>query len=240
MSRTATGAGFSYDAYVADRFDRLHARFKREVPEDDVRLLAVVRHLPPLGGLRVLDLGCGKGRFAKRLRDSGANVIGLDASAAMLREAARGGVPCARGSARRLPFRDAAFDVVLAIEVLEHLGSTGPALDEARRVLRPGGRLVVIDKNAGSLNARRPWVPNLALKWLDERRGLWMYPAGGPVKERWFRPGSLRRAMASRFGPAEVEYLLRPEEAAHQVFRAVPAFRLMTLWTARVPGGGIE
>jgi SAM-dependent methyltransferase len=228
----------AHDAYVAGRFDRLHARFKRDVPADDVRLRALTRALGPISGRQVLDLGCGKGRFAARLNEAGAKVIGLDLSAEML--AGAGGVAFGRvrASARRLPFGDRAFDAVVAVEVFEHLDRDGldAACTEVGRVLKPGGLFAVVDKNAGSWNARRPWLPNLAVKWIDERRGRWMYPAGGPMRERWFWPGWLRRRLARRFVDLRVEHLLTPDEAAHTLFRLVPGARLMTLWTARAPG----
>lgn len=236
MSRHAVlDAGPERDAYVAGRFDHLQGRFKAEVPPDDVRLAALFSALGPLRGARVLDLGCGKGRFAARLRERGARVVGLDLSMAMLRSAR--GLDRVRASARRLPFADGAFDAVVAVEVFEHVGPPEPVLREARRVLRPGGVLAVVDKNAASWNARRPWLPNLVLKWLDERRGRWMYPKGGPVRESWFWPWAFRRLLARQFGAARVEFLLSPSEAGVALFRRVPSARLMTLWTARVPGG---
>ena len=222
-----------HDAIVAARFDESVGRFKAEVSAADVRLRAVLESLGPLAGRRVLDLGCGKGRFAAHLKGSGAEVIGLDLSAAMLASAT--GLARVRASAKRLPFADDAFDAVVAIEVLEHVGAVGPVLDEARRVLKPGGRLAIVDKNAGALDARRPWLPGLVVKWIDERRGLWMYPGGGPVRERWFRPDALKTRLRRDFEGVRVEFLLRPEEAGRLVFRAVPAARLWTLWSARVP-----
>ncbi len=223
----------AHDAIVAARFDESEARFKPRVGPEDVRLLAVLNALGPLEGLRVLDLGCGKGRFAAHLRDRGAEVIGLDLSAAMLGRAC--GLDRVRASARRLPFADSTFGAVVAIEVLEHVGAVEPVLDEARRVLSPGGRLAVVDKNLGALDARRPWLPSAVVKRVDERRGLWMYPAGGPVRERWFWPGALQRRLRRDFAEVRVEFLLRPEEATRRVFRSIPSARLMTLWSARVP-----
>jgi hypothetical protein len=85
------------------------------------------------------------------------------------------------------------------------------------------------------LDARRPWLPAALVKWIDERRGRWMYAAGGPVKERWFRPGGLARRLARDFADVRVDYLLRPQEAHHPLFWAVPRARLMVLWSARVP-----
>lgn len=228
---SATLAPRAHDAEVGARFDAAAARFKVAVPPNDARLAALVRTLGPgLAGQRVLDLGCGKGRFARALAALGAEVVGVDLSASMLAEAS--GFDRARASARSLPFAESVFDVVVAVEVLEHVGAVEPVLREARRVLRPGGRLLVVDKNAHALDHHRPWLPALAVKWLDTRRGRWMYPAGGPVAERWFAPGRLRRAMA-RAGFAElgVEFLLSRSERDRWVFRLIPRARLMTLWS---------
>jgi 2-polyprenyl-6-hydroxyphenyl methylase/3-demethylubiquinone-9 3-methyltransferase len=192
-----------------------------------------------LRGRRVLDLGCGKGRFARILAARGARVIGLDVSAAMLAAAGGAGLDRVQGSARRLPFPAATFDAAIAVEVFEHLESQAidDSCDELRRVLRPGGQFVLVDKNAYAMNARRPWLPALAVKWLDQRRGLWMYPAGGPVRERWFRPAGMRRRLARWFAEVRVRHLLSRDEAGRFPFQAVPATRLFVLWAARSPGG---
>ena len=128
------------------------------------------------------------------------------------------------------------FDAVIAVEVFEHLESIDVVLGEALRVLKPGGVLAVVDKNAGSWNARRPWLPNLVVKWIDERRGRWMYPIGGPVRERWFWPGAFRAHLAKTFVDVRIEHLLCPVEEERRLFRLVPSTRLMTLWSARAPG----
>jgi ubiquinone/menaquinone biosynthesis C-methylase UbiE len=226
-----------HDHAVEAAFDALQSRFKTHVAPDDVRLRAVIKALEPLDSKRILDLGCGKGRFALHVQGRGACVVGVDLSAAMLAYAT--GLPRVRGSARRLPFSDGAFDGVMAIEVLEHLSDSGIslALSEIKRVLRPGGVVAIIDKNAGALDARRPWLPSVAIKWIDERRGRWMYPVGGPVRERWFWPTTLRGKLSRVFVDVHVEHLLSPNEANGRLFRTLPAFRLFALWTARVPGG---
>jgi SAM-dependent methyltransferase len=221
-----------HDAEVSRRFDAAVGRFKGEVSGTDFRLAAVIRGLAGLARPTVLDLGCGKGRFARHLERLGARVVGLDLSLSMLREAV--GMARVRATARCLPFADASFDAVVAVEALEHVGDVEAAIVEARRVLRPGGRLIVIDKNVCSLNMLRPWLPSVFVKWIDERRGLWMYPAGGSVRERWFKPGRLARLLAHRVGDVRVEYLLAPDESRHAVFRAVPSARLMVCWTATV------
>jgi SAM-dependent methyltransferase len=222
-----------HEAYVADRFDAVESRFKGEVAADDVRLRAVLGALGPIEGRRVLDLGCGKGRFAAHLTEAGAEVVGLDVSKGMLGKA--GGLDRVRGSAKRLPFADRSFDGVIAIEVIEHVGAVGPVLAEARRVLRPGGRLAIVDKNLWALDARRPWLPSVVIKRIDERRGLWMYPSGGPVAERWFCPGRLKRRLERDFRDVTIAHLLRPEEAGSRIFEAIPGARLMVLWSGIAP-----
>jgi 2-polyprenyl-6-hydroxyphenyl methylase/3-demethylubiquinone-9 3-methyltransferase len=228
-----------YEAAVAARFDALQGRFKREVAPDDPRLLAIVECLRPTDGRRVLDLGCGKGRFARALGDRGAHVVGLDVSPAMLAGADEAGWDRVRASACRLPFGPSSFDAAIAVEVFQHLapGAVDSACAEVRRVLRPGGTFVVVDKNLYSLNAQRRWLPSLAVKWLDQRRGRWMYPHRGPLLERWFRPGGLRRRLERRFTEVRVVRLISGAEAGRFPFQQVPATRLFAMWTARKPGG---
>ncbi|MDT0611044.1 class I SAM-dependent methyltransferase [Streptomyces lancefieldiae] len=95
---------------------------------------------------RVLDAGCGSGPLSAALRDRGALVTGIDASAGMLALARRRLGDDADlhvvDLGDRLPFADRAFDDVVASLVLHYLEDWGPTLAEIRRVLRPGGRLI--------------------------------------------------------------------------------------------------
>jgi SAM-dependent methyltransferase len=226
-----------HESIVASRFDSVCGRFKTELAADDFRLGPIVASLSPLLGRRVLDLGCGKGRFSRRLAERGATVIGLDVSRAMLSEAR--GLNRVRGSARRLPFDAATFDGVMAVEVFEHIAheSLEDACGEVRRVLRPGGTFIIVDKNTCSCNAKRPWLPSAAVKWIDERRGRWMYSHDGPVRERWFRPAWLKRRLERWFQDVRLTYVLSRAEEGRFPFQWIPATRLFVLWSARAPGG---
>ena len=98
-------------------------------------------------GHRILDAGCGAGPLSAALRERGAVVTGIDASAGMLVLARRrlGADTDLRVVDLNdpLPFADGAFDDVVASLVLHYLKDWGPTLAEMRRVLRPGGRLIV-------------------------------------------------------------------------------------------------
>jgi len=106
-------------------------------------------HLGVLRGKRVLDVGCGKGRFARvfREREPAAEVWGLDISEEMLRFVPEGIHTCA-GSMTELPFEDGWFDAAYATESLEHAVEIDKAVAEICRVVKPGGRIAIIDKNA--------------------------------------------------------------------------------------------
>lgn len=106
-------------------------------------------HLGDLNGKRALDVGCGKGRFARIFQERyrQAEMWGLDISEEMLKF-----VPAAihtrAGSMTALPFEDGWFDGAYATESLEHAVEIEKAVAEMCRVVKPGGRVAIIDKNA--------------------------------------------------------------------------------------------
>ena len=106
-------------------------------------------HLGALAGKRVLDVGCGKGRFARVFREQEpqAELWGLDISEAMLKFVPAG-IQTRAGSMTELPFDSAFFDGAYATESLEHAVEIEKAVAEICRVVKPGGRIAVIDKNA--------------------------------------------------------------------------------------------
>jgi ubiquinone/menaquinone biosynthesis C-methylase UbiE len=102
---------------------------------------------------RALELGCGTGHWIAMLRGDGHSAIGVDPSRGMLHEAAAKLPPelFALARAEHLPFADASFDRVVSINAVHHYGDPQRALHEARRVLTPGGAVLVIalDPSAG-------------------------------------------------------------------------------------------
>jgi SAM-dependent methyltransferase len=105
-------------------------------------------------GERVLDLGCGEGRLTAIAAEHGAEVVGADVAEAALRRA-REAHPGIRFELvpphGPFPFADAAFDAVWASDVIEHVADTEQWVNEVRRVLAPGGRLLVTTPSVGPL-----------------------------------------------------------------------------------------
>jgi SAM-dependent methyltransferase len=118
-----------------------------------VELAAIERAAGRLDGLRVLDAGCGTGRFTAVLERRAARLAGVDLDPAMLTVAGRRvRAPLLAADADELPFRDEAFDVTIAVTVCEFTASPAALVAELARVTRPGGRVVI-----GALNRRSPW-----------------------------------------------------------------------------------
>lgn len=135
-----------YDA-VAPGFDRLRG-FPDGVPAAIRRAVlgAIRRAEPPL----MLDLGAGSGRIGAAFAAAGDRYVGVDLSFGMLRVfAARRDLPCphvtllAQADGERLPFRDATFDAVMLMQVLNSANDWRRLAAEAKRVLAPTGALIV-------------------------------------------------------------------------------------------------
>jgi len=134
----------SFDESAAD-----NEHFPATIDPRIYHVQLLLEHLGDLTGKRALDVGCGKGRFARVLaeRYPEARVAAMDISEAMLAFVPRPITPVS-GTMTALPFRDEAFDGVYATESLEHAVDIERAVAEMCRVLKPGGRLAIIDKNA--------------------------------------------------------------------------------------------
>jgi demethylmenaquinone methyltransferase/2-methoxy-6-polyprenyl-1,4-benzoquinol methylase len=148
---------------VAQMFDALAERYdlmNDVLSAGQVRLWRthVQKIVAAKPGDRVLDLAAGTGTSSRSFAESGADTVACDFSVGMLRAGqakllsrdpkqalTRGTVSFAAGDALRLPFEDDAFDVVTISFGLRNVQRTRDALEEMRRVTRPGGRLVVCE-----------------------------------------------------------------------------------------------
>lgn len=124
----------------------------------------VARLLGDCTGLHILDIGCGEGHIARRLARAGARVVGIDPTPGLLNGALEAeadeplGVEYRHGRAEDLgSLSDASLDVVVAALVFHHVEDLQSALGQARRVLRVGGRLVVV--------VPHPWTDHPGARW---------------------------------------------------------------------------
>jgi len=130
------------DGYArwAERYDGPNPAIAREQPI----VHGLLADLPPG---RALDAACGTGRHAARLAELGHQVVGVDATPAMLSLARKKvpGVDFRLGKLEELPVQDATVDLVTCALALSHLDDLRPAITEFARVLKPGGHLIISD-----------------------------------------------------------------------------------------------
>ena len=115
-------------------------------------------------GREVLDYGCGSGYGSADIAAGASRVVGVDVSREAI-EHARANFSAPRlefapiEAEQPLPFSDRSFDTVLSFQVIEHIRDADRYLSEARRVLRPGGHLVLTtpDRRTRLLPMQRPW-----------------------------------------------------------------------------------
>jgi SAM-dependent methyltransferase len=147
----------------APEYDRLSRRgLWSKVRAAEGRALA--RLLGPVNGTDLLDLGCGTGHYAARLRARGARVFGVDSSPNMIEELRRKGIEgrCADVSTLRLGRR---FHVILAAGLVEFLERENCLFSVAKAHIHPGGRLVLLVPRVGL----RGFIYELAHSWMGCR-----------------------------------------------------------------------
>ncbi|MCW2928623.1 MAG: class SAM-dependent methyltransferase [Thermoleophilia bacterium] len=138
---------------------RLEERFRAWREYHDPDMLALIRDAiaeEPVA--QVLEVGCGDGRFSDQLRSElpgEVRVVALDFSPGMAAEAALRGLDVQIGDIQLMPWPEAQFDVVVANWMLYHVPDLDAGLQEIRRVLRPGGRLVA--STMGLRHMRELW-----------------------------------------------------------------------------------
>jgi SAM-dependent methyltransferase len=139
---------------VKDYYEQLWERLPDDLHPPDLELRRVFALANVAPGDRVLDLGCGAGDLTADLAGAGALAVGVDVAEAAVRRA-RSRHPELDFRAAPidgpLPFPHGSFDVVWSSEVVEHVADTADWLAEVRRVLAPGGRLLLTTPSHGRL-----------------------------------------------------------------------------------------
>jgi len=169
--------------YATDRNLRARQRlWERQEPAFDVvdwtlELAGVTT------GLRVLDVGCGNGRYLAVMRSRGVDAVGCDTSVGMLLGSPGGRVIAADAVA--LPFPAGRFDVVLAPHMLYHVADRATAVLEFRRVLTPAGRCVAVTNGRRHLASLRAVVQDAVAffqpgwRWVDTVSDAFSLENGG-------------------------------------------------------------
>ena len=177
-----------FDA-IAPRYDLLNRLLTFGMDVGWRRKAVRSLQLPP--GSRVLDLACGTGDLCRELEKRGYRAIGVDRSAGML-AAQRTSSPLVRGDALRLAFRTNGVDGIVCGFALRNFASLKPFLIECARVLRPGGRVALLEVSEPE---------NSFLRWGHGQYFGKVVPLVG---------GLLSDADAYRYLPKSVAYLPPP------------------------------
>jgi SAM-dependent methyltransferase len=198
-----------WDQYGADRLAALDADPGRYIvtrpPYAQMPFVqGLVAAIGPVGGVRVLELGCGYGNLSVYLAKQGARVTGVDIGASLVAAARRlaeiNGVPAEfeRVDIKSLPFESGSADVVVGLAVLHHLSEPdlASALAEAHRVLRPGGRALFTE----------PVEDSPAFDFLQN-----LVPAGTRGDPQ-YRPSRLRRREWAAYAATEDQRHLTTDE----------------------------
>src|SRR5918992_747895 len=141
------------DAEIVQAYDQWHRNLDADDdPIDTPWHTMAIPQLPPLDGLRVLEIGCGRGGFSHYLASKGADLVAADFSPAAVDIAGRrlepyGAAEPVVADVQALPFERDSFDLVVSLDTIEHVTYPTRAVAELVRVLRPGGRLVLTTNN---------------------------------------------------------------------------------------------
>jgi len=186
---------FDVTFYRLDRWARSILRLEAERR----RHAATYLDETPPGAL--LDVGCGSGAYAASMRDRGWEVRGteFDPLAAQVARSAHG-IAVDVGELASIAYPDGAFDAVTARHVLEHVRDPVAFLSECWRILRPGGRLVIVTPNVDSLGHR-----HFGDRWrgLEQPRHLFLYGSAA------------LRALFRRIGVAPVDVFTTAQGSAY-------------------------
>ena len=145
---------------IKSAFNRSFEIFPEIIDPKDGRVQEIISFFQDINGKKIIDIGCGKGRFIKALQPFFPKVqfYGIDISEKMLQFAPKNACVSV-GNILNISYPDNFFDCVYCVEALEHAVRIEKAIEEMSRILKPFGKIVIIDKNIekiGKLNIE-PW-----------------------------------------------------------------------------------
>ncbi len=217
---------------------------------DDVRWVRTLKNLVPgrlkwfdtktdWQGQRVLDLGCAGGFMAEALGSKGAVVTGIDPAAQAI-DAARAraeqigqSIRYDVGIGEDLPYDSDAFDVVVCVDVLEHVKDLQQVLNEVARVLRPGGLFLYDTIN------RNPIARFAAITMAEDVLGL--LPKGTHDPRLFIRPAELDAALTKAGMIAQAQTGLGPRGINRRgdfIFGPLPFKAVIYMGSAQLPKAG--
>lgn len=140
--------------YYRDFNAQRYSQSWRITPAEQVRVDIILK----LAGknVKILDVGCYDGSIAEFLKRNGNKVFGIDSSLEAMKLTKAKGIDCIKGDINEeITFiRDNSFDIVLAAEVIEHVLNPGDFIEQAKRILKKGGTLILTTPNLASLGRR--------------------------------------------------------------------------------------
>ncbi len=197
-------------------------------------------HLTAVPGGRLLEVGCGSGQALRVLGELGWDAEGVDFDRAAVERARARGLAVRLGSLREQGYAAESFDAVVMSHLIEHVPDPLLVLEECRRVLKPGGRLVILTPNAGSWGHavfQEHWfaleIPRHLVVFDPRNLRRLVESAGLRVRRlvttsRWAREIWIRSREIRRTGRVEeARRRLAGERTAGLAFEAAEAARLL-------------
>ncbi len=136
-------------------FEDSAGTFIDSLSKNDSKYISILEEIDIKKSSRILDVGCGKGRYLKRLDMDCDNLklYGVDCSENVLKYVRNDNIELKKGSLLTIPYEDDRFDIVYTCEALEHAILTENAVKELIRVTKKGGKVIILDKSKEVLEA---------------------------------------------------------------------------------------